>query len=160
MTTHVCLTARALGADGVIVSDVEDKQVQEKVQDVADRFGGKFSVQTGKPWRTTIKEWKESGGVVVHLTAYGLPLPKIVDEIRVSGKDVLVVVGAEKVPSELFGLADWNVSVTNQPMSEVAALAVFLDWFHSHKEFDRDFENSKIMIVPSKTGRHVVEAGD
>ncbi|TMI35687.1 tRNA (cytidine(56)-2'-O)-methyltransferase, partial [Candidatus Bathyarchaeota archaeon] len=28
VTTHVCLTARALGADGVIIADREDKVVE------------------------------------------------------------------------------------------------------------------------------------
>jgi tRNA (cytidine56-2'-O)-methyltransferase len=158
LTTHVCLTARALGAESVIISDIEDKEIVAKVRDVADRFGGKFSVESGVPWRQVIQRWKQSGGIVVHLTAYGLPLSKVVDEIRAAGTNVLVVIGAEKVPGELFGLADWNVSVTNQPMSEVAALAVFLDWFQSHEEFERDFGNSKIRIVPSKNGKHVIGA--
>ncbi len=158
LTTHVCLTARALGADGVIITDVSDKGVEEKVRDVTNRFGGKFTIETGTPWRQAVRQWKENGGIVIHLTAYGLPLPEVVDEIRGAGRDVLVVVGSEKVPGELFGMADWNVSVTNQPMSEVAALAVFLDWYQSHKGFEKDFENSRIQIVPSKAGKHVVEA--
>jgi len=157
LTTHVCLTARALGADGVIITDVSDKGVEEKVRDVAQRFGGQFSIQTGTPWKEAIRDWKKSGGIVVHLTAYGLPLPKVIDQIREEGKDTLVVVGSEKVPGELFGLADWNVSVTNQPMSEVGALAVFLDWFQSQAELEREFENSTVRIIPSKTGKHVVE---
>lgn len=160
LTTHVCLTARALGAESVIISDIEDKEVVTKVRDVADRFGGDFSVESGVPWKQVIRQWKQSGGLVVHLTAYGLPLSKVVDEIRRNSKEVLVVVGSEKVPGELFGLADWNVSVTTQPMSEVAALAVFLDWFQEHQEFERDFANSKIRIVPSKAGKHVEENMD
>jgi tRNA (cytidine56-2'-O)-methyltransferase len=157
LTTHVCLTARALGAESVIISDIEDKEVVAKVRDVADRFGGEFSVESGAPWRQVIERWKESGGTVVHLTAYGLPLSKVVENLRRTGSDVLVVVGSEKVPGELFGLADWNVSVTSQPMSEVAALAVFLDLFQEHRELDRQFSNSKIRIIPSKAGRHVEE---
>ena len=157
LTTHVCLTARALGAESVIISDIEDKEVVAKVRDVADRFGGEFSVESGTPWKQVIHQWKQSGGIVVHLTAYGLPLPEVIHAIRETSKDALVVVGAEKVPGELFGAADWNVSITNQPMSEVAALAVFLDWFQSHQEFGRDYSNARIRIVPSKSGKHVVE---
>ncbi len=160
LTTHVCLTARALGAESVIISDIEDKEVVATVRDVTDRFGGQFSVESGAPWRQVIQRWKQSGGIVVHLTAYGLPLPRVVDEIRKAANEVLVVVGSEKVPGELFGLADWNVSVTTQPMSEVAALAVFLDLFQEHREFERDFANSKIRIVPSKAGKHVEENTD
>lgn len=160
LTTHVCLTARALGADSVIISDIEDKEVVAKVRDVVDRFGGEFSVESGAPWRQVIQRWKQSGGIVVHLTAYGLPLSEVVDEIRRNAGEVLVVVGSEKVPGELFGLADRNVSVTNQPMSEVAALAVFLDWLQEHQEVDRNFANSKIRIVPSKAGKHIEESKD
>ena len=53
------------------------------------------------------------------------------------------------MPGEVFKLADWNVSVTNQPMSEVAALAVFLDWHLQHHALDKAFPNGQIEIVPS-----------
>ena len=47
-------------------------------------------------------------------------IPKVPRE-----KEVIVVVGGTKVPAETFEIADFNVSVGNQPHSEVAALAVF-----------------------------------
>lgn len=157
VTTHVCLTARALGADRVIIADQEDKVVESTIRDVTNRFGGRFEVQSGKPWRQAIREWKESGGRIVHLTAYGLPLPRMVKEIRETGMDVLVVVGSEKIPGEIFKLADWNVSVTGQPMSEVAALAIFLDWYNQHNEFNRTFSGARVRIVPSGNGKEVEE---
>jgi len=40
-------------------------------------------------------------------------------------------VRAEKVPAEMYDLADWNVAVDNQPHSEVAALASF--WIGSSR---------------------------
>lgn len=155
VTTHVCLTARALGADGVIIADQEDKVVESTIGDVTNRFGGPFDVQSGKPWRQAIREWRASEGRVVHLTAYGLPLPRILPEIQDTNHDLLVVVGSEKMPGEIFKLADWNVSVTNQPMSEVAALAVFLDWFNQHREFDQQFSKAQVKIVPSKAGKEI-----
>src|SRR3989449_10125567 len=91
VTTHVCLTARALGADGVIIADQEDKVVESTVRDVTDRFGGPFEVQSGKPWKHAIKDWRAAGGRIVHLTAYGLPLPKKLPEIHGINKDLLVV---------------------------------------------------------------------
>ncbi|RLF15834.1 MAG: tRNA (cytidine(56)-2'-O)-methyltransferase, partial [Thermoprotei archaeon] len=36
ITTHVCLTARAFGADGVIVSDVVDGKLEETVNKVVE----------------------------------------------------------------------------------------------------------------------------
>ena len=158
VTTHVCLTARALGADGVYISDVRDRELTETIRKVTKRFGGVFQIESGRPWRSTITEWKRAGGKVVHLTAYGLPLPKLIRAIRGSGGDKLVVVGAEKVPGELYGFADWNVAVTKQPISEVSALGIFLDWFFEHSRLEASFPNSKIRIVPCERGKKVVTA--
>jgi tRNA (cytidine56-2'-O)-methyltransferase len=66
------------------------------------------------------------------------------------------VVGAEKVPGELYGIADWNVAVTNQPISEVSALGIFLDWFFEHSRLELSFSNPEIKIVPSERGKRVV----
>ena len=155
VTTHVCLTARALGADGVIIADREDKTVEATIREVARRFGGNFSIESGKPWRKTIRDWSDDGGKVVHLTAYGLRLPDVIQEVNNATGDILVVVGSEKMPGEVFKLADWNVSVTNQPMSEVAALAVFLDWHLQHRAFDKVFPNGQVEIIPSSDQKQV-----
>ena len=155
VTTHVCLTARALGADGVIIADQEDKVVESTIREMTTRFGGPFEVSSGRPWRQTVKDWKSTGGGVVHLTAYGLPLPKMISEIRSSQKNILVIVGSEKMPGEVFKLADWNVSVTSQPMSEIAALALFLDWYNQHCEFDREFSEARMRILPSRSGKEI-----
>jgi len=155
VTTHVCLTARALGAEGVIIADRQDKTVETTIREVARRFGGDFSIESGKPWRRTILDWRDRGGKVVHLTAYGLRLPDVIQEINEAHRDILVVVGSEKMPGEVFKLADWNVSVTNQPMSEVAALAVFLDWHLQHHGFDKAFPNGQVRIVPSSDRKNV-----
>ena len=155
VTTHVCLTARALGADGVFIANVRDSELIETISNVTKRFGGYFQVECGKPWHTTITEWKREGGKVVHLTAYGMSLPRVIDEIRRSKEDKLVVVGAEKVPGEMYGLADWNVAVTNQPISEVSALGVFLDWLFEHTRLEAQFPNAKIRIVPTEHGKTV-----
>ncbi len=158
MTTHVCLTARALGADGVIVSDVRDRRLADTISRVTSNFGGSFTLKTGEPWRRTISDWKSLGGKIVHLTAYGIPLPEIIEQIRASHQDKLVVVGAEKVPGDLFRLADWNVAVTNQPISEVSALGVFLDWLFSHNRLQGEFVNAKLRIIPSEHGKTVKRA--
>jgi tRNA (cytidine56-2'-O)-methyltransferase len=158
VTTHVCLTARALGADGVIIADKHDKTVEATIREVAKRFGGDFSIESGKPWRRAIREWSNESGKVVHLTAYGLRLPDVIREINDTDRDVLVVVGSEKMPGEVFKLADWNVSVTNQPMSEVAALAIFLDWHLQHQAFDKTFPNGEVRIVPSRDQKQIQRA--
>jgi len=83
-------------------------------------------------------------------------MPKIIDEIRQSDGDKLVVVGAEKVPAELYAVADWNLGVTNQPISEVSALGIFLDWFFEHSRLEEEFPHPEIKIVPSEHGKKVV----
>ena len=155
VTTHVCLTARALGADGVIIADREDKVVESTIRDVTKRFGGPFQVQSGISWKKAIREWKAAGGKIAHLTVYGLPLPKIIPEIQNMTYDMMIIVGSEKMPGEVFRVADWNVSVTSQPMSEVAALAIFLDWYKDHSEFDHEFSEAKLRIVPSEKGKEI-----
>src|SRR2546427_13128962 len=62
LTTHVCLTARALGAEGVIISDIEDKEVVAKVRDVAYRFGGGVSVGKGAPRKQVRLGCRKSDG--------------------------------------------------------------------------------------------------
>jgi tRNA (cytidine56-2'-O)-methyltransferase len=151
VTTHVGLTARALGARGMYLAS-SDKGVVESIVDVAGRWGGEFFCQDNIKYRSFIKEWKSTGGVVVHLTMYGLNLPDIIGEIR-PHKKILVIVGAEKVPGDIYGLADFNVAVTSQPHSEISSLALFLDHLAQGKGLALDFPGAQIKIIPSKAGK-------
>ena len=151
VTTHVALTARALGADEVWVS-TEDKGLEETVRSVVGRFGGRFRIRTGVEWRKAIKAWN---GKVVHLTMYGESLSKAIPTIK--AKDLMIVVGAEKVPREVYELADRNVSVGNQPHSEVAALAIFLDRYKNGKSLERGTKG-RLTIVPNPRGKTVIDS--
>ena len=153
VTTHVALVARALGADAIIIS-TKDPEIEKTVRSVVSRFGGGFQVESGVPWKQVMSSWH---GLKVHLTMYGIPLDDAMRHIR--GKDVLVIVGAEKVPSELYELADFNVAVGNQPHSEVAALALFLDRYFEGKELDRKFDGARLRIIPNERGKTVVDEG-
>ena len=154
VTTHVCLTARALGAAAVHIAET-DESVVKSVTSVAKRFGGTFTVTSGEGWKGRLERWKKAGGQVVHLTMYGLPLAESVPAIQEDGRDVLVVLGAEKVPSELYGLADHNVAVGNQPHSEVAALALLLDRLRGGAwEWDA-FPGGSLRVVPQPHGKRV-----
>ena len=157
VTTHVCLTARAFGADGLFLADVVDTPLEKTMLDVCKRFGGNFWIRMGEPWRKTVKEWRSRGGEIAHLTAYGMPLPEVMEAIRASPNPKLVVVGAEKVPGEVFEVATWNVAVTNQPISEVSALALFLDRYFEGKQFSMEFDNAELKIIPSARGKKVVD---
>src|SRR3970282_49172 len=99
VTTHVCLTARALGAAKVLVA-TRDPGIERSVRGVVARFGGEFEVETGVAWRRGLRG---GAGPVVHLTMYGEALDDALP--RIPRDDVLVVVGAEKVPGEVYGLA-------------------------------------------------------
>ncbi|MHC1625817.1 MAG: tRNA (cytidine(56)-2'-O)-methyltransferase [Methanoculleaceae archaeon] len=154
VTTHVALTARALGARGVYLAG-RDPSIRGSVTDVVRRWGGEFFFREDVNWRRCISEWHDRGGVVVHLTMYGLPVQDVIDEIRLRGP-ILVVVGAEKVPGEIFTHADYNVAVTNQPHSEIAALAVFLDRLFRGEEMDLEFTGGSIRVIPSATGKRAV----
>jgi len=157
LTTHVALTARALGAAGIILSDVEDEKVKESVEKVVKTWGGPFFFEMRKPWQKAVKEWKQNGGIVVHLTAYGenIQTSDVLKRIRATGKDVMVIVGSQKVPGEFFSekVSDFNVAIGNQPHSECSSLAVFLDRFFEGKELEREFENAKLKIIPQVRGK-------
>ena len=147
ITTHVALTARAFGASKIFLSN-PDSRVINSVEDVVTKFGGNFKIiPTDNPKKVV----KSSSSLIVHLTMFGLPLDDILGDIKSSEKDVLFIVGAEKVPPWVFEFADYNVAVGNQPHSEVAALAVALNSIcpiSYNTEFD-----GKISVVPSATHR-------
>ncbi len=102
-----------------------------------------------------IKSWKKKGGRVAHLTVYGLPVEKVAPRLRKARK-LLVVVGGEKVPPEVYQSADWNVAVTGQPHSEVAALAIALDRVFKGRELEKKFTRAKLRVVPQECGKKVV----
>ncbi|AEC52008.1 tRNA 2'-O-methylase [Pyrococcus sp. NA2] len=157
VTTHVALTARAFGADGIIISGEEDEKVIESVEDVVRRWGGPFFIEFERNWRKVIKEFN---GIKVHLTMYGLHVDDVMEELRrklKEGKDFLIIVGAEKVPREVYDLADYNVAIGNQPHSEVAALAVFLDRLLEGEGLRKEFKGAKLKIIPQARGKKVVE---
>jgi len=155
ITTHCGLVARAFGADSFILSGDEDESVLDSLRKVSTEWGGTFAVEYIKSWRSYLKRRKKEGFVIVHLTMYGYPLQSKIGEIRVNDK-IVVIIGASKVPADVYKLADYNVAVGNQPHSEVAALALFLDRFFEGAWEDKQFENAKLHIVPSNY-KHVEE---
>jgi tRNA (cytidine56-2'-O)-methyltransferase len=148
VTTHIALVARAFGADGIIICGGKDSKIKEKILDIRERFGGEFSVEFGEKFSRILREWKEGGNEIIHLTVYGIPLPNVITEIQSSKKDKLIVVGGPKVPRRVYDIADYNVSITNQPHSEIAALAIFLDYFSGGNEFKLKFKNAQVEIIP------------
>lgn len=160
MSTHIGLVSRAFGAFELVLTGADDRTI-ESITRVTNRWGGGFDVKYQKNWKEFIRNWE---GVIVHLTMYGEvlddALPKIRNAAGVGKKGILVVVGAEKVPREMYNLSDYNVSVGNQPHSEVAALAVFLDRLFMGGELYSTFVKAKIRIRPSSKGKRVETASE
>ena len=158
VSTHCGLVARAFGASGIVYSGEKDEKLIGSIERVVDNWGGVFEVSYVKNWRKFLKDFE---GVKVHLTMYGLGFEKEVSKVRrmavANGdRDVLVVIGAEKVPGEVYKNVDFNLSVGSQPHSEIAALALFLDRFFEGKEFEKKFEG-KIEVKPCKEGKIIIE---
>jgi tRNA (cytidine56-2'-O)-methyltransferase len=146
-----------MGANRVLV-DQSDPDLEARLAKVVDTFGGDFAVQTGVEWRKVLRS---TPATVVHLTMYGenaagWEVPRW-EELR--GKDLLVVVGATKVPPEVYELADINAAVGNQPHSEVAALAVFLTWLTGGEALRRDL-GGRQRILPQVRGKRVLVEDD
>ena len=159
LTTHVALTARALCASGFILADNSDSHIEETIAKITRAWGGNFHFEMGTPWKKAVRDWKAKGGLIVHLTAYGenIQTSDVLDRIRVQKKDVMLLVGSQKVPGEFYSeeFSDFNVAVGNQPHSECSALAIFLDRFFEGKELGQPFEKAKITIIPKERGKEI-----
>jgi tRNA (cytidine56-2'-O)-methyltransferase len=153
ITTHVGLVARAFGADELLI-DTKDDSIVRSLRSVCDRFGGSFTVHTGVKAKQFVKHWK---GCVVHLTMYGQRLDSVIDQIDET-IPLLIIIGSEKVPPWCYEEADYNIAIGNQPHSEVAALAMFLDRFSNGSWQEKDFQG-KLTIHPSEQGK-IVESNE
>ncbi|MCI4365095.1 MAG: tRNA (cytidine(56)-2'-O)-methyltransferase [Thermoplasmata archaeon] len=150
LTTHLALTARALGATRMLLHP-PDPDLAKRVEAVVRRWGGRFEVLPAAEWRTTVRAFD---GTVVHLTMYGLAIQRLLPRLRRARK-VLLVVGGAKVPPDLYRLAHYNVAVGHQPHSEVAALAVALDRLLGTPR-SAPLEGAQQRIVPRARGKRVV----
>lgn len=156
ISTHCGLVARAFGGDGIIYAGDFDKNMIESVRKVSEEWGGPFEIMYEKNWKKVVENFKQKGFSLVHLTMYGMPIQKKIRSLRKCEK-ILVAIGGEKVPSEIYDMADFNISITQQPHSEVAALAIFLDRIFKGKELDKKFQGAKKRIIPQERGKKVVK---
>ena len=154
VTTHVALVARSFGAHKIYMNEV-NSEIEKTISDINKTWGGNFKIEIISEWKKIIKERKNAGVKIVHLTMYGQNINNVEMKIRNEGK-ILIVVGAEKVPREIYEMADYNVAVGNQPHSEISALSVLLDRIHQGKQFELDFDNPERVIIPQEHGKNVV----
>ena len=160
ITSHLGLTARAFGADEVILAGEEDESALETWRSVSERFGGDFECRyEAKPLSFLRRCSHDAGdgqpGEIVHLTMYGESWRESISSIE-RNRPMVIVVGGTKVPGEVFRLANHNISIGNQPHSEVAALGVFLESFIGQIEESKHFRGGEIQVIPSLDRKKVM----
>jgi len=154
VTTHVALVSRAFGASKILMYDA-NPEIKDTVSKVNKTWGGDFKVEIIENWKNLIRMKKSDAYKIIHLTMYGENIDTVQTSIRNEEK-ILVVVGAEKVPREIYDMADYNIAIGNQPHSEISALAILLDRIWEGKQFLRKPENAKREIIPTKKGKRVM----
>lgn len=152
VTTHVALVSRAFGASKIFMSEI-NPEIKDTIEKINKTWGGNFVIEFIDNWKKIVKD-KTKSCKIVHLTMYGENINDIEKKLR-EEKDILVVVGAEKVPREIYDFADYNVAIGNQPHSEISALAILLDRIQCGKQFKKSFEGAERRIIPSKQGKNV-----
>jgi tRNA (cytidine56-2'-O)-methyltransferase len=150
VSTHLLLAARVFGADKGYYTGTKDTSLEESVRKIAFDWGGNFTLDYAHSWKSVTKNWE---GKIVHLTMYGIPFQDIVGEIRSDDSRKLIIVGGAKVPGEMYNTAHWNVAVTNQPHSEVSALAIFLHELFQGKEVGLEFPGARLRVLPQAKGK-------
>ena len=160
ITTHLALVSRAMGADSFVLAGDEDEKLFSNIHSVNERFGQGLSCRYEKSPMKMLREIsnssKDDKPLIIHLTMYGEPFKQVIPNIS-KDKPIVIVVGGAKVPGEIFKISDYNIAVGNQPHSEVAALALFLDSWTDGEGFNREFSEPQLIISPSKTGKNVKE---
>ncbi len=151
VTTHVALVARAFGAKKMYYTGERDKEMEESVKKVVEKWGGNFEVEHTDT--SKLKELKREGYSLIHLTMYG----QRIETISLPSDKVVLIVGGEKVPRWIYEFSDLNASITNQPHSEIAALAITLHFIYKGRELSTEFEDrefkGRIKIVPSEKSK-------
>ena len=153
VTTHVALVARAFGASKIYMNEV-NPEIKDTLEKINKTWGGDFEISFIDNWKEVIKKKKDSAKIV-HLTMYGENVNDVESNLK-NEQNLLIVVGAEKVPMEIYDLADCNVAIGGQPHSEISALAVLLDRILKGKQLHVPFDNAQRRIIPTKQGKNVV----
>ena len=154
VTTHVALVSRAFGASKIYMNEI-NPEIKETLAKVNKTWGSSFEIEYIQSWRALLKSKKIEGVKIVHLTMYGQNINSVQSKIA-KEKKILIVVGAEKVPRDVYENSDYNVAVGNQPHSEISALAIVLDRIQNGKQFESKFENARLTIIPTEKGKQVV----
>ena len=158
ITTHLALVARALGSDGFLLAGDDDQEMFDNLNSVSERFGGELDTEHVSGLGH-LKKHVDNGGVAVHLTMYGEPFRQAIPKIR-RDRPLIIVVGGAKVPGDVYKICQHNVAVGNQPHSEVAALALFMDAWFGESGSERSFKDARLVIEGVNGGKLVHDNDD
>jgi tRNA (cytidine56-2'-O)-methyltransferase len=153
VTTHVALVARSFGAKRIYMNEI-NPEIKHTISKINKTWGGNFTIENVTEWKKIIKEKKNASVKIVHLTMYGQNINNVENKIRSEDK-ILIIVGAEKVPGDIYHMADYNVAIGNQPHSEISALGVLLDRIQHGKQLESKFENPERVVIPQEQGKKV-----
>jgi len=153
VTTHVALVSRAFGAEKIFMTEV-NPEIKDTLRKINETWGGSFEIEFIDKWKSIVKKKKEENFRIIHLTMYGEKINDVQEKLQ-KEENMLIVVGAEKVPREIYELADYNIGIGSQPHSEISALAILLDRIQKGEQFEKTFPDAKRKIIPTKTGKNV-----
>lgn len=159
ITSHLGLTARALGANHFVLCGDDDQGVLDTMTDVTENFGGNFSSEHHPKPMGYLRHFAKQGGTIVHLTMYGEPHDSVTQDISTEAP-IAVVVGGVKVPGEIYKLANYNVAVGHQPHSEVAALALFMSELMGGVAGAEHFAGARLQVQPHPSGKVVIDKNE
>lgn len=153
ITTHCALVSRAFKADHFYYSGIEDNVFEKNIKGIVDQWGGDFKTTFLEKPNLFVSNFK---GIIIHLTMYGEQVVSKIEDIKKEKEDLLIIVGGPKVSRFYYEKSKYNISVTNQPHSEVAALAILLNFLNPDALYSEKFDNNKIKLEPSNTCKKVI----
>lgn len=156
ITTHCALVSRAFGADNFYYSGIEDNEFKNNILEINKQWGRKsFKTEFILNPIDFVKKYK---GIKIHLTMYGEQIIKKISVIKDLKKnnDFLIIIGGPKVESFFYENSTHNISVTNQPHSEVAALSLLMYFLNPEYLEMINFKDTKIKINPSANKKKVI----
>jgi tRNA (cytidine56-2'-O)-methyltransferase len=156
ITTHCALVSRAFGCKKLFYSGQEDNHFENSIKEVCEDFGGNLKIEFISNYEKFFEQNK-SKYYIAHLTMYGIDFKTFAKKIKKEKitKPLLIFIGSQKVPSEIYQLADANVCVTNQPHSEVAALGLLLNELVDYKKVK--FPKAKLIVKENPKGKTIIK---
>ena len=146
----ICLTARAFGASSVIFTSTNaslNSRLKRYCSSISKKWGGNFNVQFTNAWKSYLESKRNYKKV--YLTRYGTPIKKQVYTLR-SYRNIIIILSITEEIKSFGELADFNISITSQPHSSIAAMAIFLNQYFAGRELSLNFSNAKFKVIPGQ----------